>query len=708
MRKKLLLGLALLFTATFAGAQSINSPMHKLVKKSNKNKDKMEQVVAGAKTFKAKKACDGWFNASGLQQKSNIATPFAPAKRKAPRKADTDTQTNVWFCYPMSNWIYAIGFDKLVEWGFSSWLKGQTAYDVWSEIPYNYTNAVIDSVCIAFDDVDKIQGDSVYLFFMGSTDSIGTTYKQYGFPVSEIKGTTDDDYVQYTPIALPEKYTVPEDGAFVGYALEAAEGATPIVTFAPCDDDGNYDESLQGEGSFYFSFQYTDGNTYYQDFSSYFGNLTTLVHMDINNCPKTNVSIGSIGEQTTLVGQATSVGAYVYNDAAQSINSISYVVAVDGTDQAEATYTFSDGLAAGGYEYVTFSTQSFEEGTHDVTVTVTKVDGQPNISKDNVANDGLFIALEKSATRQSVVEEITSTSCGYCPRGAVGLAKLKDEGIITLANHITYQWADPMQVDDNIDLCNLIIDYTGGLPGALFDRCVAGDPYFGLSSTGFAADQLSKAIASAIPSEGTVSLTADWADESMTQIKVSTDVTFNYDRIGASYAIAYIISEDGMSGSDQTWLQYNYYSGDSSWASYDGMQKWINLSGYATTTYDDVVVAVWGSAEGIDGTISNMITKDETVNDSRTLSIASNSLIQDKGCLKVTALLINRNNGCIVNAAQVATRTFTGISSAKADDSSVKEIARYNANGQRIDAPQKGLNIVKMSNGKSIKVMVNE
>lgn len=707
MRKKLLLGLTLLFAATFASAQPFNISKQRLVKKSNKNK--MEKVVAGAKTFKAKKAHDGWFNASGLQQKSNIATPFAHARRNAPRKADTDNQTNIWFCYPMSNWNYAIGFDKLVDWGFNSFLKGQTAYDVWSEIPYNYTNATVDSVCIIFNDVDKINSDSVYLYFMGSTDSIGTTYKEYSFPVSVLKDKTEDGYSQYTEFALPEKYTIPDGGAYVGYAFEAEEGASPILTFAPYDDDQNYDESLQGEGSFYFAFQYTDGNIYYQDFASYFGNLTTLVHMDINDCPKTNVSIGSIGEQTTLAGQATSIQAYVYNDASQTINSISYIVAIDGVDQTEATYTFSDGLAAGGYDAVTFATPSFEEGTHDVAVTVTKVDGQDNISKENVADDGLFIALEKSATRQSVVEEITSTSCGYCPRGAVGLAMLKEKGVITLANHFTYQWEDPMQVDDNIDLGNMIISYTGGLPGALFDRCAAGDPYFGLSSTGFAADQLSQAVASVIPSEGTVSLTADWADEAMTQIKVSTDVVFNYDRIGASYAIAYIISEDGMSGSGQTWLQYNYYSGNSGWASYDGMQKWVNLSTYATTTYDDVVVAVWGSAEGIDGTISNnMITKGETVNDSRSLSIASNSLIQDKGCLKLTALLINRNNGCIVNAAQVATRTFTGINSTKAYDSSVKEIARYNANGQRIDAPQKGLNIVKMSNGKSIKIMVKE
>lgn len=700
MRKKSLLGLALLFTATFAGAQDINLPMHKIVKKSNKVSS--ETTVRGIRPFKGQTNQKGWFNVADMQQKNNIASPLASLPNKAPRKADETT--TAWFYYPMSQSgsVYALGFDRLAQYYSSfSVMKGQTQYDVYSEVPYYYANGVIDSLEIMFYDADKIQ-DSLYVYFIGMNDSTGVTYRQYAFPASEINGL-QDGYIVYSTFVLPEKYTVPEGGCYVGYAFEAGVGARPIVSF------NNYADYDIQSGSYYFTFYDTDNTRYYIDLASAgWGSLTTAVHMDVSAVSPTNVSIGSIGEQTTLAGQSTNVSAYVYNDALQSINSISYIVTVDGVEQPEATYTFSKGLAAGGYDVVTFLTQNFEEGCHDVTVKITKVDGQTNISESNVANDGYIIALEKGATRQSVVEEITSTSCGYCPRGAVALSKLKENGVITLANHFTYQWKDPMQVNDNIDLGNLMLSAIGGFPGALFDRCIAGDPYFGIGSTGYQADQLSQAIAAAIPSEGTVALTADWADESMTQIKVSTDVTFGYDRLGASYAIGYIISEDGLTGNDSTWLQYNYYAGESAWTQYDGMEKWVNASTYAQTTYDDVVVAVWGSAEGLDGTISSFITKGQAINDSRTLSIANNSLIQDKGCLKVTALLINRNNGCIVNAAQVATRTFTGINAATAANSSVKEVARYNANGQRIVAPQKGLNIVKMSNGKSIKVMVND
>ena len=47
----------------------------------------------------------------------------------------------------------------------------------------------------------------------------------------------------------------------------------------------------------------------------------------------------------------------------------------------------------------------------------------------------------------------------------------------------------------------------------------------------------------------------------------------------------------------------------------------------------------------------------------------------------------------------------TGISSVVADDKEVVEVARYTADGVRISAPVKGLNIIKMSDGATRKVI---
>jgi hypothetical protein len=50
--------------------------------------------------------------------------------------------------------------------------------------------------------------------------------------------------------------------------------------------------------------------------------------------------------------------------------------------------------------------------------------------------------------------------------------------------------------------------------------------------------------------------------------------------------------------------------------------------------------------------------------------------------------------------------TLAGIDASPAVGNDVKEVARYNLNGQRVDAPTKGINIVKYSDGSSRKVLV--
>lgn len=52
------------------------------------------------------------------------------------------------------------------------------------------------------------------------------------------------------------------------------------------------------------------------------------------------------------------------------------------------------------------------------------------------------------------------------------------------------------------------------------------------------------------------------------------------------------------------------------------------------------------------------------------------------------------------------TNITTGIKGVYGNGAEAVETARYNAAGQMITAPQKGLNIIKMSNGETRKVVV--
>lgn len=59
----------------------------------------------------------------------------------------------------------------------------------------------------------------------------------------------------------------------------------------------------------------------------------------------------------------------------------------------------------------------------------------------------------------------------------------------------------------------------------------------------------------------------------------------------------------------------------------------------------------------------------------------------------------------IENSIGLSLSEATSIQTFDADENAV-EVARYNAAGQRVNGEQKGLNIVKLSNGTTLKVVV--
>ena len=85
------------------------------------------------------------------------------------------------------------------------------------------------------------------------------------------------------------------------------------------------------------------------------------------------------------------------------------------------------------------------------------------------------------------------------------------------------------------------------------------------------------------------------------------------------------------------------------------------------------------------------------------------NLLQDKTKLKVVAMLINTETNEIVNAdeKEIESSGTVGINNASSE-SEVKEVARYSVDGSRISAPVKGINIIKMSDGTTRKVMIAE
>ena len=403
-------------------------------------------------------------------------------------------------------------------------------------------------------------------------------------------------------------------------------------------------------------------------------------------------SIKDFGTSYALIGKSTNVPVSITNEGATPIKSISYTIATNGTSGEEKTIAQD---IAGFMESKEINIQFQADPTaeaYEKTLVITKVNGVENESSSNSAT-GKLITILKSTTAVPVIEEYTGTWCGYCPAGIVGMEKAENtfgDKAVLMAVHK----GDVMEIDDYDD----VDTPTGGYPGAALNRETS---FYPNSSqiTSCIQQGLKRVVA------GSVETKAAWADDSKTAIQFDTKTTFQYSENNGQYGIAYVVVADGLKGETSSWNQSNYYSGQS--GSSD-MQFWYNAgSSVSNMEYNHVPVAAWNILYGAKNSVNSNIVAGETQEYRFKADISGKSLIQDKTKLKVVTLLVSSTTGLIINAAQTTIDEFdTNGIKVSGEDTSSREVQRYNAAGQVISTPQRGLNIIRMSNGTVRKVLV--
>ena len=750
--KKLLIGLFAVLCAGGASAQQldvngqVNNASPRVVAKSGV----LSNVLGlDAKTQQTKKADFKlksnhiWANASQMQQQARLNMPMLSANAKVAKAEKAAAEEGLtWFSYITSNDVGAVGFDALASGLGADFLAGQNKYNVAIMAPSNYAKAKIDSVAFfvlsgcQYDNltvwVSSVKYETVegknYLTFPESADKADA---KVVIPAADVKAVLDKlpaNYVGPVSVKLPTPFTIPADGALVGYSFDGKSSDAPVVLAGASTETAG----------FFFQYDY-EGERNFESLSSIIGMSSSIqIGMDVSDCEANDAAVATDPETTTLVNTDQQYPFYVTNNSAKPITQITYHFTIDGEQQPEKTLDLSSPIES--METVSLPlTKKFEdEGVHTIKLTVSKVNGNENVNSATSATYSV-IALEKSADRVSVVEEQTGTWCGWCPRGHVALDLLNKQlgdKVVTLAGHFTNSESqvDPMNIlGDNItSQAEAFADYGwvainlssmlggGGFPGAMFDRLVAADPYVGINTKKgkngtyeFGATDLVKTIQEKIPSEADFSMTASWADDKNTDIKVDLTTTFNYDRFGEfPYGVAFVLSENGMTGKGATWKQLNYYSklagvnGASDFNNPD-MAAWFKGGSYVSTTYDNVVVQAWnpiGNAAIVDKSQTDII-KGEAIPFSATLKVNSD-LIQNYDNLTLSALLVNLKSYAVVNAAKVVLgKCAAGIEDVNSEANN-NVVSRYNVNGMRINGAQKGLNIVKLANGKVVKMAV--
>ena len=328
----------------------------------------------------------------------------------------------------------------------------------------------------------------------------------------------------------------------------------------------------------------------------------------------------------------------------------------------------------------------------EVAFNITKVNGQPTNMKEPYTTIERK-TLSQTATRKVVVEDYTAMWCGWCPRGLAMLGYLTRQypnDFIGIAIHGS---KDPLMCSSYSSL----ISSLPGYPHITFNRSIVSDDYSGYNT--FRSERSQGA-------EMDVKVSAMW-DKQKRNIAVTTKTTFRTKPYRNTFALAYVLTADGLKNS--SYYQKNYFAGNSQYKGYTKeLDYFVNSPGTIRNfTFDHTAIAANGITNGMQGSIGQIVVDKPQTHETSFDNISQYSAIQDKSKLHVIVLVINTSTGKIVNADQCSISDYvvTGIESASTA-TNVVEVARYNISGARIDQPVKGVNIVKYSDGSTVKEVV--
>lgn len=351
---------------------------------------------------------------------------------------------------------------------------------------------------------------------------------------------------------------------------------------------------------------------------------------------------------------------------------------------------------------------------YPVELKITKVNGNDNEDAENQLTQQVCI-FDKLPKHRALLEEYTGTWCGYCPRGYVGLAamnRLYPEDFVALSYHNSEseRKPDPMEVMPGSDYPSNI----SGFPSAWLDRAYEVDAYggFNASSTELGIDDAWKAVCGLL-AEANIDVKAE-LNADKTAVEAKANVSFPLEINNARYGVEFVLVADGLTGTADGWTQKNYYAKGKNGTDFSEpeFEQFVEASGNVSgLVFDDVAVATT-RLTGENQYLPEAIEEDKVYELPATFQLAKvkntsgENIVQNADNLRVVAVLIDYNDGTVVNAAKtLRLGEATGIKGVNADEDG-KPVEIYDLSGRRLNSMQQGLNIVKTADGRTSKIIV--
>ncbi|MCD8288621.1 MAG: Omp28-related outer membrane protein [Prevotella sp.] len=372
---------------------------------------------------------------------------------------------------------------------------------------------------------------------------------------------------------------------------------------------------------------------------------------------------------------------------------------------------------------------------HTFKVYVDKINGAaPEAgTRDDTLQTSFKVYTEGVTRQMHLIEQFTSVYCGWCPMGHNVLEKLQASQpgkYAWVALHGLLMGSDPMYITSDYSINNIqnYLQITG-YPMAAFDRIALenselnagndvaigigyGAEYSASSPTGYVEDEetqenTAKAIDAAvdaayssIPAFATVNISAAYdSGTRKATITVSGSGVDGAQDILADNTLTVYILEDGIEG-----MQEDYVNGDVS-------NGYFLSGGYV---HNNVLRAVlpqdygddinWTSSSTYSNTYYCTLDSSWDADNIKIVAFIAGAMTYVSGG---TRYIYDDLDAAYVNNCNMVSLTgATGIQPVVAAEGAACETARYTVGGTRISSPQKGVNIVRMSDGSVKKVII--
>lgn len=500
--------------------------------------------------------------------------------------------------------------------------------------------------------------------------------------------------IGWNTVTLDEPYTIEKDADFfVGYDFEQKqsndgqyykEECYPLSTSTVTADsekgaiviNAYIPSNMGGQGTAWYTFA-GQGEAL---------SIQLIVEGDFNDY---DVKAKDMSDVTAKFGEKSTSTVSFLNFSKEAITNLDYVVSLDGVAGEAQHVQLKNSVGRGYVGSFTATTPSSDViGNHSLSIEITKVNGNDNLNESKTVTGNMVVA-SVFYPKNILIEEFTTEKCPNCPRVAGYLTtalKTADASRVFAVCHHTGYYTDWLTGKWDTDLESLVFGGTGTYaPAVTYNRDYSiaqmGYDQMGVVSMPLSAAEITAYIKGVTSTDNanvklTMTATKLW-DDSQALITIEGECNEALNKNTAKLTL--YVTEDEIKAKSQSGASGTFY--------HEHVIRYNNSSWGEAITWND-----------------NKFTKTFTVP-------VNSSWVKDnlKFVAFVNNYVANSKDYKSINVENTVGMKYndatTGINGV-ADNSSSSEVARYSLDGVRLSAPQKGLNIVKLSDGRTVKVMV--